>query len=548
MPVFRHEKPMGCNRAWSRVIGFLGSCLLWAAFIGACASTESPDAGVPSDNGKQTQDSGLAKDAGRGRDSGTDGAIPIDSGGDVGVNDTGPSDGGSLDGGPLDGGPLDSGFMDGGLNDSGFEMDVGVDGGTIDAGQTFTLSVGTSTGGRIFSSPSGIDCGAGGAGPCSAMFESGAQVVLTASAAAGFELSHWLGDCRGRTSTQAVAMTMDRSCWADFIQLNGQVALIPPPASVVPNDTQDNNNILVFLEQSNFVLPQDYPLDVTVPGRWTVYSNDRTSLPAGLVVNIYYVHFDPVTSTNPVATLTFPHEIYGVQASGPALFEGDAISGHPSVLYPAVGTHPSRQLELTGQDEFTLHPDRTTISINYNTTISSDSSRIVTVVPGDVVPNLVSDQIAWITPPGSVVVAATRSSSVTYVFDESGPVVLNQDLAVDITQPAHYASAAALTPGTIASGSTVSATLIHFDPPGSANLAGSLRFDRPVLALIIRSSALRASDFLGAPGTIYPSSAGQSGLELASNERVLLSPDGRSLWFQFAAGSATDQLRVIFAR
>jgi uncharacterized repeat protein (TIGR02543 family) len=80
--------------------------------------------------------------------------------------------------------------------------------------QRYTLSVTNGGHGRITSDKGGIDCG----GNCSASFDSGASVQLTATADTGYQFDQWSGDaCNGSTDpTCAVSMTQNKSVTASF--------------------------------------------------------------------------------------------------------------------------------------------------------------------------------------------------------------------------------------------------------------------------------------------------------------------------------------------
>ncbi len=68
--------------------------------------------------------------------------------------------------------------------------------------------------GKVTSEPAGIDCSAAG-GACSASFDEGTQVTLTATPAEGMEFVGWSGDGSG-TATRTVTMDASRSVTADF--------------------------------------------------------------------------------------------------------------------------------------------------------------------------------------------------------------------------------------------------------------------------------------------------------------------------------------------
>jgi hypothetical protein len=66
--------------------------------------------------------------------------------------------------------------------------------------------------GSVTSAPVGIDCGA----TCSAVFEPGEEITLTAAAAAGSTFMGWSGDCTGTGLTCTLTMSAARSVTATF--------------------------------------------------------------------------------------------------------------------------------------------------------------------------------------------------------------------------------------------------------------------------------------------------------------------------------------------
>lgn len=90
--------------------------------------------------------------------------------------------------------------------------------------QQFALTVsklGTGIGG-ITSSPAGIDCGAA----CTASFNAGTVVSMTAAAGAGSGFVGWGGDCGGTGATASVTLAAVRACTATFGSL-------PPPPTLL---------------------------------------------------------------------------------------------------------------------------------------------------------------------------------------------------------------------------------------------------------------------------------------------------------------------------
>jgi hypothetical protein len=108
------------------------------------------------------------------------------------------------------------------------------------SGSNYTLSVSVigSPGGRVTSSPSGIDCGA----TCAATFAAGTQVTLTASPAAAWGLAGWSGACSGIASSCAVTLGGNESVAAKFTTLfsaaaspsSGAPELLPPIIGPIP--------------------------------------------------------------------------------------------------------------------------------------------------------------------------------------------------------------------------------------------------------------------------------------------------------------------------
>jgi Divergent InlB B-repeat domain len=76
---------------------------------------------------------------------------------------------------------------------------------------TVTVTPSGAGSGRVSSAPAGIDCGAA----CSAQFDDGASVVLTATPASGSTFSGWTGACSG-TSTCQLTVSSDLQVGAAF--------------------------------------------------------------------------------------------------------------------------------------------------------------------------------------------------------------------------------------------------------------------------------------------------------------------------------------------
>ncbi len=76
-----------------------------------------------------------------------------------------------------------------------------------------TTTILSDTGGRIVSSPAGIDCNDLNGGDCTEDYPQGTSVTLTAS---GLNFDFWLGSCSGTNPVCTLVMTSDKSARARF--------------------------------------------------------------------------------------------------------------------------------------------------------------------------------------------------------------------------------------------------------------------------------------------------------------------------------------------
>jgi MYXO-CTERM domain-containing protein len=76
----------------------------------------------------------------------------------------------------------------------------------------FTLGISTTAGGSVTSAPAGIDCGS----QCSAPYDRGTSVTLTAAADPGYRFEGWSGACEGQIPTCTVLLDAERTAAAEF--------------------------------------------------------------------------------------------------------------------------------------------------------------------------------------------------------------------------------------------------------------------------------------------------------------------------------------------
>ncbi len=146
------------------------------------------------------------------------------------------------------------------------------------------------------------------------------------------------------------------------------------------------------------------------------------------------------------------------------------------------------------------------------------------------------------------------TSTWIHAWNEKQGVVLEHSLVVNAAQPGTYQYETDLSPAAIMSGTVVNSHYIHFDTPGEDELilSGWVTFDAPILGVIAAGdnpgwNLLESTDFLGAPGTLYPGGLKHRGLELPNGiDTFTISQDRMTLIIdQFRVVKPGDHVRVI---
>jgi len=100
----------------------------------------------------------------------------------------------------------------------------------------------------------------------------------------------------------------------------------------------------------------------------------------------------------------------------------------------------------------------------------------------------------------------------------------------------------------LAAGTVVDSYYVVYDPPRRTWLETTLEFDIPILGFVSLGSQLRATDFLGAPGTDYGRFS-HRGFESAPGtsrrDSIEVAADGFSIDFLVRANSPGDALRLV---
>ena len=161
-----------------------------------------------------------------------------------------------------------------------------------------------------------------------------------------------------------------------------------------------------------------------------------------------------------------------------------------------------------------------------------------------------SGQMTKIAPPPSVLFDALESDTTMFAFDEQQNVTLAQPLSVDITTPGTYDDSADLTPGTIPAGTAVSSHFVNADHVGTGvprvTLDGTVTTDKDILGIAILAKALNDSDYLGAPGTLYPTGEFGRGFNLDNQDDFVIEQiDKRTVQIHSDVRIHSDQVRII---
>ncbi len=170
------------------------------------------------------------------------------------------------------------------------------------------------------------------------------------------------------------------------VQLTG-ITPISTPSSLIFNTIESNTTIHGFYEQVGYTLPSNVTVDITQPGRYNNnYSSTSAVIPAGTIVNCYYLWFDPVGNSSQSAddrSVTLSGEILGIICQDQNLHDSDPILGMPGVDYP---NPPADGAGARGfendAEQVSLMPDMHTFYIHkMHSTFPGEQMRILTV-PG----------------------------------------------------------------------------------------------------------------------------------------------------------------------
>ncbi len=152
----------------------------------------------------------------------------------------------------------------------------------------------------------------------------------------------------------------------------------PIPSTVVFNQHEDSDKVVMWLEQSNYSLPQALPTDLPGPGNYSTYNaGGGPTIPANTQVDVYYLHFDPVGSQNSYVydqDFFFSGNILGVICHTNSLASSDSIVGALGVSYP---TNQNARGYENGAEIVTLTESSFTVD-QWHSTFPGEQTRLIT--------------------------------------------------------------------------------------------------------------------------------------------------------------------------
>ncbi len=144
--------------------------------------------------------------------------------------------------------------------------------------------------------------------------------------------------------------------------------------------------------------------------------------------------------------------------------------------------------------------------------------------------------VAQVTPPPSLLPGEFTSSTEIRFFCERHEVTLTESLAVNEVREG---------PTEIAAETTVNSYMLRDDSPQGGELTGSVKLESPVLGVITSDANLDKSDYLGVPGTVYPTGVSERGLE--SGDTAIIGEDDLTVTMTSSFSEPGDEARIITA-
>ena len=157
------------------------------------------------------------------------------------------------------------------------------------------------------------------------------------------------------------------------------------PPSLDWGQVESDDYIRLYVEQCGYTLPVDVDVDWTPTGVEQIYKGSVScvltpgTIPAGTVVDVYFLHFDLVTQQLCLTgEIQFSRPILGmILPRGTDFATTDALLGGPNTIYPPTITRGFECGPNTGAESLVLSADAKNVFVELSVSWSIDQARII---------------------------------------------------------------------------------------------------------------------------------------------------------------------------
>lgn len=169
------------------------------------------------------------------------------------------------------------------------------------------------------------------------------------------------------------------------VTVSGAIEVVPAPKSAALGDYESSTTVRMWQEREAYFLPVSVNVNCINPGVYdTNFSTVAGAIPAGTMVDCYFLHFDPAGSQASYIRdqkITFSEDILGILWNVSTLDPTDTVLGSPSTAGYETGVG-ARGFE-NGQEHVTFDTDKRTFIIReWYSTSPGEEVRILTTPGG----------------------------------------------------------------------------------------------------------------------------------------------------------------------
>ncbi|MEM9353119.1 MAG: hypothetical protein AAGA92_08905 [Planctomycetota bacterium] len=149
------------------------------------------------------------------------------------------------------------------------------------------------------------------------------------------------------------------------------------PRSLRYGQFNHDHRAFVFLESKRRTLPTDLTVNISTPGRYTKFSEESGTIPAGTTVDCYLIHCAPLSASHEVrGSVTFPGEVLGIIAGHDRLNATNNLLGANWTLRCDYIHRGLEMVPVDSSDVLMLGDDRRTVSATLRN-IAIDQLRVL---------------------------------------------------------------------------------------------------------------------------------------------------------------------------